>query len=121
MSSLASREALLQRLREANDVNITVSGRKSKKKRSAPVWFVVDGRTVKLVPMKGTDTPWFKNLVEDHQIGLGVGGTTVTLKATIKKDPKETERVLGLFRTKYRSMWSESYYPKRDVLVEVPV
>jgi hypothetical protein len=116
-----NREELLDKLRQSGEVNITVTGRRSKRKRSTPVWFVLDGTTVKLVPMKGAETPWFRNLAKDPEIGLGVTGTLVTAKAILNQDPKEAERILDRFRTKYKSMWSESYYPNRDVYVEVHI
>jgi hypothetical protein len=71
--------------------------------------------------MKGNDSPWFKNLVKDPQIELKAGGTGATFKATIVRDPERVEGVLDRFRAKYKSTWSESYYTKRDVYVEVPL
>ncbi len=98
-----------------------VTGRKTKKEFTTPVWFVLEGRKVVLVPMKGSDNHWFKNLVKNPWIRLGVGTTSIDSKATIMRDPGQVEKVLDEFRVKYRSMWSESYYTKRDVYVEVLV
>jgi len=121
-SAPASRERLLDRLKQSSEVNITVTGLRTKKRISTPVWFTLDeGRKVILVPMKGSDTNWFKNLVTDPQIELGAGGKTAPFKATIVRDSNMVEKVLDKFREKYRSMWSESYYTNRDVYVEVPV
>jgi deazaflavin-dependent oxidoreductase (nitroreductase family) len=116
-----SPEVLLDRLKQSNEVTITVTGRKSKRKFSTPVWFVVDGRKVTLVPMKGSDSDWFKDLAKDPQIELGVAGSAIPFKATLVRDPRQVEKVLDKFRAKYTSMWSESYYAKRDVCVVVPV
>jgi len=102
-------------------VNITVTGRKTRKKFSTPVWYVLDGKIVVLVPMKGSDNDWFKDLVKDPQIELGVGEIAIPFKATIVRDTNRIEKVLDKFRAKYKTMWSESYYTKRDVYVEVPV
>jgi len=121
MKDAPDREDLLKKLERANEVNIAVIGRKSKRKVSAPVWFVVDGARVTLVPMKGTDSPWFRNLVKDPRIELSVGGTAASSKAAIVRDPERVEGVLDRFRAKYKSMWSESYYTNRDVYVEVPL
>ena len=117
----AEREEFLTKLGKAEEVKITVTGRKSKRKRSTPVWFILDGRTVKIVPVRGTDTPWFRNLLKDPQIGLGVDGASVSSKAKLVRDPAGAERILDVLRVKYRSVWSESYYPKHDAYVEVPV
>jgi hypothetical protein len=121
MNGNAERENLLIELKQSSEVKITVTGRKTKKRFSTPVWFFLDGREVILVPMKGSDNDWFKDLVEDPQIELSVDGVGTPLKATIVRDSKHVEKVLDEFRAKYRSMWSESYYTKRDVYVEVAV
>ena len=122
MSQPAQREKFLSKLRQSNEVNITVTGRKTRKRFSTPVWFVLDAQeNVILVPMKGSDNDWFKDLVKDPQIELGVDEIVIPFKATIVRDSDEVEEVLDKFRAKYRSMWSESYYAKRDVYVEVSV
>ena len=105
---MESRRSLLDRLKISNEVSITVTGRKTGKRFSAPVWFVLDREKVILVPMKGSDNEWYKDLVKDPQIELGVGDTTIPFKATLVRDPNSVERVLDRFREKYKSMWSES-------------
>jgi hypothetical protein len=102
-------------------VNITVTGRKTKKRFSTPVWFVLDGERVAIVPMKGSDNNWFKNLVQSHQIELSAGGISALYKTSIVRDPRQVQEVIDKLRAKYRSMWSEAYYTKRDVYVEVSV
>ena len=116
-----SLRSLLDRLKHSNELTITVTGRRTKKRFSAPVWFVLDGEKVTLVPMKGSDNEWYKDLAEEPQIELGVDDITIPFKATLVRDPTQLEKVLDGFRAKYKSMWSESYYTKRDVYVEVPV
>ena len=108
-------------MKGSNEITITVIGRKTKRKFSTPVWFVLDGKTVLLVPTKGSDNDWFKNLVEDPWIELGVGKISVASKATLVRDPNRVKEIVDKLKVKYRSMWSESYYSKRDVCVEVPV
>ena len=112
-------EGLLAKLKRSSEVTITVRGRRSGRKFSAPVWFVVDGEKVILVPTKGSDNNWFKNLVKDPHIELD--GILTPSEAKIVRDSGQVEKILDAFRAKYRSMWSESYYTKRDVYVEVAV
>jgi deazaflavin-dependent oxidoreductase (nitroreductase family) len=121
MNQCAQRESLLGRLKQSNEVTITVTGRKTKKRFSAPVWFVLDKERVMLVPMKGSDNNWFKNLAKDPRIELGMSEIAIPCKATLVRDSNQVEGVLDKFRAKYRSAWSESYYTKRDVYVEVPL
>ena len=119
--SPAGREELLDRLKESREVKITVTGRKTKKRFSNPVWFVLDGERVVIVPTKGSDNNWFKNLVQTPQIELSAGGISAPFNASIVRDHKQVEKVIDKLRAKYRPMWSEAYYTKRDVYVEVPV
>ena len=103
-------------------MKITVTGRKTKKKFSTPVWFVLDGEEkVILVPTKGSDNDWFKDLVKDPRIELSIDEISIPSNATLVRDSNQVKKVLDKFRAKYKSMWSESYYTKRDVCVEVPV
>jgi deazaflavin-dependent oxidoreductase (nitroreductase family) len=121
MGQPTQREILLNRLSRSKEVEIAVTGRKTKRRISTPVWFVLEGERVTLVPTKGSDNEWFKNLVKDPEIELGDGGISVPFNATVVRDSSQVEKVLDKFRAKYRSMWSESYYTKRDVYVEVTV
>jgi hypothetical protein len=120
MNGPAIREDLLDRLKRSSEVSITVTGRKTKKKFSTQVWFVLNGEKVMLVPMKGSESEWLKDLAKDPQIELRVDKISIPFRATIVRDSDKVERVLDEFRAKYKSMWSESYYSKRDVYVEVP-
>jgi len=122
MSQPAQRRSLLGKLEQSKEVNMTVLGRKTKKRFSTPVWFVLEGEEkVMLVTTKGSDNNWFKDLVKNPQIELRVDEITLTSRATLVRDSNQVEKVLDRFRAKYRSMWSESYYTKRDVYVEVSV
>ena len=122
MNGSADREGLLNKLKRSGEVNITVTGRKTKKKFSTPVWFVLDEEEkVVLVPMKGSDNNWFKDLAKDPRIELGLSDIVIPSKAKLVRDSKQVEKVLDRFRAKYNSVWSESYYTNRDVYVEVPV
>ena len=122
MSRLAQRENFLKTLRQSNEVKITVTGRKTGRKFSTPVWFVLEGEEkVILVPTKGSDNNWFKNLVKNPLIELSVGGIAFPSRATLVRDSNRVKKVIDQLRAKYESMWSESYYTKREVYVEIPL
>jgi len=117
-----NREELRNILKESSEVTITVTGRKTKKRFSTPVWFILEGEEkATLVPTKGSDNDWFKDLVRNPQIELRVGDIAITSKATLVRDSIRVEKILNEFKAKYKTMWSESYYTKRDVFVEVPL
>jgi F420H(2)-dependent quinone reductase len=50
------------RVQNDNLIEITVTGRTSGRSISLPIWFALDGQTLYLIPVKGSDTEWYKNL-----------------------------------------------------------
>ncbi|HEX6555782.1 MAG TPA: nitroreductase family deazaflavin-dependent oxidoreductase [Ktedonobacteraceae bacterium] len=107
-------------LQGANEIEITVTGRTSSRSLSYPVWFALDGDKLYLIPVKGSDTEWYKNLRKTPTIRLEARGKTFTTSARLLTDQAQLDKVLEKFRDKYgRNV--KSYYPKLDVAVEVPL
>ena len=120
MSHTSQRESFLGKLKQTGELTITVTGRKTKRKFSTPVWFAMEGQRILLVPVKGSDSNWFKNLEKNPEIELSVDDAKISSKANLVSDPANVKKILEKFRAKYKSQWSE-YYSKQDVYVEVPV
>jgi hypothetical protein len=55
----APNETLRDRLARFRQINITVTGRKSGRAISNPVWFVLDEDRLYLLPVQGSDTQWY--------------------------------------------------------------
>lgn len=107
-------------LQGANELEITVTGRTSGRSLTYPVWFAVDGDTLYLIPVKGSDTEWYKNLRKTPTIRLETHGKTFTASARLITDQAQLDKILEKFRDKYgRNV--KSYYPRYDVAVEVPL
>jgi deazaflavin-dependent oxidoreductase (nitroreductase family) len=108
-------------LQSANLIEITVTGRVSGRPISLPIWFALDGDKLYLIPVKGSDTEWYKNLRKTPTIHLAArGGKTLTTNARLITDQAQLNKILEKFRDKYgRNV--KSYYPKYDVAVEVPL
>ena len=107
-------------LEGVNQIEITVTGRTSGRSLSYPIWFTVDGDTLYLIPVKGSDTEWYKNLRKAPTLRLAARGKTLTASVRFLTDQAQLDRVLEKFRDKYgRNV--KSYYPKYDVAVEVPL
>lgn len=105
-------------LQHANEIEITVTGRTSGRSHTYPVWFALDGDTLYLIPVKGTDTEWYKNLLKTPTIRLSARGKSFTAGSRILTDQARLDKILDKFRDKYgRNV--KSYYPKYDVAVEV--
>ena len=107
-------------LQGAKEIEITVTGRTSGRSLSYPVWFALDGDKLYLIPVRGSDTDWYKNVRKTPTIRLGARGKTFTTSARLLTDEAQIGKVLEKFRDKYgRNV--QSYYPKLDVAVEVPL
>ncbi len=59
-----SDEDFTQALEDSREIELTVTGRTSGREISNPVWFVQDGETLYLVPVKGSDSDWYKNILK---------------------------------------------------------
>jgi deazaflavin-dependent oxidoreductase (nitroreductase family) len=114
--------ALKVRLSRSREIKISLTGRKSGRTISNPVWFVLDGNKLSLLPVKGSDTQWYKNVLIDPSIQIEAGGTKAELKALPVTDAKQVSSVVEQFRDKYGASDVRKYYSKFDVavLAQVP-
>lgn len=70
---------LKDRLARFRQIKLSVIGRKSGKTISIPVWFVLEGEKLFLLPVQGSDTQWYKNVLQNPSIRIdarGVGRST---------------------------------------------
>lgn len=103
-----------------NLIEITVMGRTSGRPITLPIWFALDSNTLYLIPVKGSDTEWYKNLLKTSTLTLSAHGKTWATSVRFLTDEAQLAQILDLFRDKYGSN-VKSYYPKYDVAVEVPL
>ena len=54
----SSKEGLKERLSRYRQIKISVIGRSSGRTISIPVWFVLEGDKLYLLPVQGSDTQW---------------------------------------------------------------
>jgi deazaflavin-dependent oxidoreductase (nitroreductase family) len=106
-------------LKSTQEIQLTVVGRKSGRKSSRPVWFVLEDDTLYLLPVMGSDTVWYKNMLENPTIGLTAKTITVTAMARPITDPAKVRDIVEKFRQKYGRGEVSKYYSKLDVAVEV--
>jgi deazaflavin-dependent oxidoreductase (nitroreductase family) len=110
-----------QALEASREVELTVTGRRSGREISLPVWFVREGEKLYLVPVSGSDSNWYKNVLKTPTIRLAAGGAHRTAGATPISDAARVGQVLEMFRVRYGAREVEAYYPKQDAAVEVPL
>ncbi len=114
-------EQFIEALQASQEIGLTVTGRKSGREITNPVWFVQEGDRLYLLAVNGSDSNWFKNVLKDPTIRLAAGDSQVTARAKPITDPAAVGQVVGKFRAKYGTGDVDRYYPKRNVAVEVPL
>jgi len=108
---------LKDRLSRLSEINISVTGRKSGRTISNPVWFVAEDDKLYLLPVKGSDTQWYKNVLKKPSIGVRAGSAEAEFKVVPVTDAKQVSSVVEKFRAKYGSGDVKKYYSKFDVAV----
>jgi hypothetical protein len=110
-------DALKDRFSRSSEISITVTGRKSGRSISIPVWFVWEGDELNLLPVRGSDTQWYKNALNNPMIRIDARGTEAECNAIPITDPKKVESVVEKFCGKYGAGDVKKYYSKIDVAV----
>ncbi len=113
--------SLKDALSHASEIRISVTGRKSGKTISNPVWFAADDGKLYLLPVKGSDTQWYKNVLRNPSIRIKAGGIEAELKAAAITDAKQVAPVIEKFKHKYGAGDVKKYYSKLDVAVIAPM
>jgi deazaflavin-dependent oxidoreductase (nitroreductase family) len=115
--------ALKDSLSRGSEINISVIGRKSGRTISNPVWFVLAGDKLYLLPVKGSDTQWYKNVLKNPTIRIDARGAEAELHGVPITDIKQVASVIENFRDKYGVGDVKKYYSKFDVAVvaDMPV
>jgi deazaflavin-dependent oxidoreductase (nitroreductase family) len=108
----------LQRRRE---ISITVSGRRTGRAITMPVWFVADDRALWLLPVSGSKTQWYRNLEKDRAIAVQAGSERQDLRAKLIKSEEVVSGVVQQFREKYTPEEVKRWYSGLDVAVEIPL
>jgi deazaflavin-dependent oxidoreductase (nitroreductase family) len=108
---------LKKRLARVREINISVTGRKSGRAITVPVWFVLDNDQLDLLPVSGSDTQWYKNVLKNPAIRIAAGDSAAELKAIPVTDAKQVSFVVEKFRKKYGPGDVKKYYSKFDVAV----
>lgn len=113
----ARKDDLRDRLSRSREINITVTGRKSGRAITNPVWFVLEGEQLFLLPVEGSDTQWYKNVLKNPSIRIDTRGVEGEFKAVSITDANQVSSVVEKFRKKYGPGDVQKYYSKFDVAV----
>jgi hypothetical protein len=113
---------LHQKLNRVSEIMLSVKGRKSGKDILRPVWFAYDGNTLYLLPVQGSKTNWYKNMLAGSKLNISVNDVKV-LTATGKPitNSNGVNEVVNKFKSKYGEGDVKKYYAQFDVAVEASV
>jgi deazaflavin-dependent oxidoreductase (nitroreductase family) len=110
-------DALRSRLSRYRELKITVTGRNSGREISIPVWFVLEDDKLYLLPVQGSDTQWYRNVLKNPSIRIAARGAEGVFQALPITDAKPVKSVVEKFRAKYGANDVKKYYSKFDVAV----
>ena len=108
---------LKERLARYRQIKLSVIGRKSGKTISNPVWFVLEGEKLYLLPVRGSETQWYKNVLKNPTIRIDARGAWAEFRAKPITGSNSVKSVIEKFREKYGVGDVKKYYSKFDVAV----
>ena len=107
-------DTLKDRLQRTREITLSVTGRTTGRTVSMPVWFVLEGETLYLLPYQGSDTQWYRNVLKNPKVKVSTGSVESELTLTPVTGPKEVSSIVEKFRGKHgRDV--KAYYSKFDV------
>ncbi len=112
---------LLDALKSSIEVELSVMRRKSGWSASRPVWFVFEEGTLYLLPVAGSETGWYRDVLANPDITISVKGRKLTARAKPLHDPAKIAGVVDRFRSKHGADDAKKYYSKLDAAVAVDI
>jgi deazaflavin-dependent oxidoreductase (nitroreductase family) len=98
-------------------ITLSVTGRKSGRTISNPIWFVYEDNQLYLLPVKGSDTQWYKNVLANPRMTITARKAEGDFSAVPITAESEVSEVVEKFRGKYGADDVKKYYSKFDVAV----
>ena len=112
-----SKGSLKERLTRFRQIRISVIGRKSGNTISIPVWFVLEGEKLYLLPVQGSDTQWYQNVLKNPSLRIDARGVEAEFRASPVTAAEGVKSVVEKLREKYGAKDVKKYYSKFDVAV----
>lgn len=113
--------SLKDHLSRVHEIHITVTGRKSGRAITNPVWFVFEGDTLYLLPVQGSATQWYKNVVNSLSIRIRAAMTEEEFKAVPMTGAATVKSIADKFRAKYGAEDVKKYYSRFDAAVSIRI
>jgi len=77
----------------------------------------LEDNTLYLLPVQGSNTQWYKNVVNNPMIRIDARGAESEVKVVLVTDAPQVSCVVEKFRDKYGTNDVKKYYSKFDVAV----
>ncbi len=81
-------------LDRTSEIELTVKGRKSGQNISRPVWFVHENNTLYLLPVQGSETNWYKNVLKDPTMKISINEMQITKSAKPITDSNKVKDIV---------------------------
>jgi deazaflavin-dependent oxidoreductase (nitroreductase family) len=104
-------EAFTRALNKGRQIKISVIGRNTGRTITLPVWFVHENNALWLLPVHGSRTQWYQNLLKNPAITITAGKEQRALKAQSLKSAPAVGNVIQSFRNKYTAEMIAKLYP----------
>lgn len=82
------------------------------------MWFVYEHNSLYLLPVHGSETNWYKNVLHDPEVKISVDGQQYNGNSKAIIDSDKVKEVVNKFISKYGESEVNKYYTKFDVCVE---
>jgi deazaflavin-dependent oxidoreductase (nitroreductase family) len=110
-------KGLEDRLSRYRQITLSVVGRKTRHTISIPVWFVSEADQLYLLPVHGSETQWYRNVLKNPSIRIDARGAEGEFRSKPITEAKQVKAVVEKFRQKYGPGDVKKYYSKFDVAV----
>lgn len=105
-------------LSSTDEINLGTVDRRSGREKTRPVWFVQHEDRIFLMPISGSESQWFQDVVETPTIHMTAGHTDYSTKGTPITAPDEISAIVDEFRSKYGDQDVAMSYQHPDVAIE---
>ena len=78
-----------------------------------------EANTLYLLPVLGSDTNWYKNMLVDPILKISVNGIEISERGKPMTDTSMVDDIVKKFKSKYGEGEVKKYYTNFDVAVEV--
>jgi deazaflavin-dependent oxidoreductase (nitroreductase family) len=98
-------------LQGRRQISIKVIGRRTGQTITLPVWFVTQEDALYLLPVRGSETQWYRNMLANPSMTIQMGKQRETFRATALRGTQSVRRVIQWFRDKYTPEVIARLYP----------